>query len=476
MQNMLLAFLPEEILIGTIIVGQILDIFKICRAKIITLLSFFAILIAYLASFYILEHYPQEIIEAHKYFNLNCLGQGCIQRFYFAKQIIFLLLSILTLICYGYYYIGSQKIKFEYISIILLAGLGALVGNIANDFLTLFLAMELQMIASYLLVGFNRSNLNATSASVKYFILGTVTSCVMLFGISLIYGFAGSINYEAVRALFDTQVALEPAAAGLVLGVALVVLSCLFKLGAAPMHFWLPDVYQGGNILTLLFFTLVSKIGTIAVLINLIFVVTDSHVLIKNIILTFALISLYVGAIGGLKQFNINRLLAYSSIMNMGFVLLLLSLPCSIRLALDYLLIYVLSTTCFVIMVLSINRKNIEAVTFENIAALGLKHKYSGLILTILIMSMIGMPPFAGFIVKYKMLWLLFAQREHFLAGSALFATAVSAFYYLKIIRALYFKDKPHLHGRFYIPFSHMILVGGMIIFIMFYGMLCYNI
>ena len=92
MQNMLLAFLPEEILIGTIIVGQILDIFKICRAKIITLLSFFAILIAYLASFYILEHYPQEIIEAHKYFNLNCLGQACIQRFYFAKQIIFLLL------------------------------------------------------------------------------------------------------------------------------------------------------------------------------------------------------------------------------------------------------------------------------------------------------------------------------------------------------------------------------------------------
>jgi len=460
MSNILLSFIPELLLILIIIAGQVFDIFKWLRPKIITLLSFFALLIALICSevfasydnlrnLYIISSSPNLVVSSY---------------IYYFKSIILALLSLIMLTCYGYYYINYQRLSFEYITIILIAGLGAIISIYAQDFLILFLSLEMQMIASYLLVAFRRDNLHATAASIKYFILGSCTTCFMLFGISFIYGFAGSINYAAISEILQSNNSV-----GLNIGLALVMLAIFFKLGAAPLHLWVIDVYEGSNILTLLFFTLISKITGIAILYNIMKINPE---LAKSMIMIFAVSSMLVGSIGGLRQSNIKRLLAYSGILSVGFALLPAVITTEgLQISVNYLLVYGLSVTAFIVILISTNRHNIEDITFSNIASLGIKHKYSGMALSILVFSMIGIPPFAGFFIKYSVISLLIANGQYYLSALALLCTLISAFYYLRIIKILYFVNRPNLSTKFFISKIHQITAILIVFYIVAYSL-----
>lgn len=454
MQNLILSYASEIMLITTIIIGQILDIFKLARIRTIILLAFCGVTLAL-----ILNYISMPLVSNNH--ELITDSPNLIINWYFnnAKNILLLLLSLMLISCYGYCYIDYKRLEFEYITIILIAGVGALIALYAKDLLILFLSLELQTLAGYLLVSFRKDNLNATSASIKYFILGSCITCFMLLGISFIYGFAGTINYIQI-----TQILYNTNPMGLNIGLSLLIFSLLFKIGAAPLHIWVMDVYEGSNILTLLFFNLISKITGLGVLYQIIQIAPN---LAQALIIIFASTSLIIGSIGGLQQLSIKRLLGYSSILTMGFALLpLLADTPDIKTAFNYLVIYALSTTAFIMILISTNRKNIEDINFLDISSIGIKHKYSGMALSIIIFSMIGIPPFAGFFIKYNILLSLMNSKQYYLAVLALLCTLISTFYYLRIIKTLYFTNKPNDSTKFFMPKVYNLIVSIIILYL----------
>lgn len=461
MTNIVLSFFPSFLLLLTIIVGQVLDIFKLLKPRNITLLSFFAVIAILMVG----EIFAGHDIFRNSYVNSAIPNLVVNSYVYYFQPIILAFLSLILITCYGYYYINYERLRFEYITITLIAGLGSIIAIYARDFLVLFLSLEMQMIASYLLVAFRRDNLNATSASIKYFILGSCSTCFMLLGISFVYGFVGSIEYAQVAKIMQMH-----NSQGLEIGMLLIMLAIFFKLGAAPLHIWIMDVYEASNIITLLFFTLISEVTGIAVLYNITAITPE---LSKLMIIIFATISIAIGSVGGLLQISIKRLLGYSGILTVGFALLpLLSGHEGLRVSVNYFLVYGLTITAFIMILIAINRRAIEDINLSDIQSLAIKNKYSGMALGILIFSMIGIPPFAGFFIKYDVISLLILHNDYYLAGIALLGTIISAFYYLKIIKNLYFIDRPNVSVKFFMSRTHQIPVILIVIYITLYVIL----
>ncbi|MCF8462381.1 MAG: NADH-quinone oxidoreductase subunit N [Rickettsiaceae bacterium] len=460
--NIVQFFIPELILVATIVIATLIDAAKIFRARRITLLAvLFSIFALYLyqSNFAGID---ESILSNYSYFNLLFN-----KKIHDAKLIILLFSAIMFMTIYGYHYINSQKLQFEYILVVLISVLASLIAVMVKDLLTLVITMEIQMLGSYILTSMQHKNIEARAAAIKYFILGTVVTCFMLFGMSLIYGFAGSIEYEKIK-----LAAVNHKSAGLALGIILVIMGLMFKLGAAPLHFWIADVYQGTNILTITFFTLLSKISTFVVLWNLLeFCMPLDQKLITGIIMFFAVASIIIGAIGGLGQFYLKRLLAYSSIFNIGFAMLPLIVfnENSWEISIKYLVIYALTSTAFLLLMLSMDRKNVELMSLQSISGLGFKYKYSSIALTITLISLIGIPPIAGFFVKYDVISHILEYDYYNLTIFAIMATVVASAYYLQIIKALYFSNEFNKNAKYYMAPIHGVLIVSIVVFISFY-------
>ena len=331
--------------------------------------------------------------------------------------------------------------RFEYPVLILLATLGMFAMISANSLLSLYMGLELQSLSLYVLATIRRDNLLSNEAGLKYFILGALSSGILLYGISMIYGYAGTIGYQDLADIFFLDTTTSP---GLVVGLVFVAAGLAFKISAAPFHMWTPDVYQGAPTPVTAFFAMVPKLAAFAVLTRLLMhPFGDLLHEWQQVVIALSVASMTLGAFAALAQNNIKRLLAYSSIGYMGYALIGLAAGTvnGVESIVFYLFIYLLTSAGVFAVVLALRHKEklVEKVT--DLTGLSKTNPRMALIMTILMFSMAGIPPMAGFLGK---LYVFKAAVEANLVPLAIYGvltSVVGAYYYLRIIKLMYFDD-----------------------------------
>ena len=372
------------------------------------------------------------------------------------KVFIILATLVFFIIC-KYYFKTKSTIAFEIPLVILFSLFGIITVINSNDLLLTYLALEMQSLSIYALVASNtRSNLS-TEAGLKYFILGSFISGFLLYGISLIYLMTGTTNLSTIQLiLLSTNSNL------IILGLSLIVAGLIFKLSAAPLHNWTPDVFDGAPTIITLFIATIPKIAIIYLTINLL------HSTFYNLsqywtalLFITAIASLITGCLGGLYQNKLKRLLAYSTINNVGFILLGLALNTKggTGIALFYVGIYIiLNIGVFVILILfTKNKINKELIYIRELSEIFLTHPILGLTLALNIFSLVGIPPLAGFFSKFFILNMLILNNHTPIALFALFMSVITSFYYIRLIKLLYF-NKENWNNTFY-KFNESILL-----------------
>ncbi len=371
----------------------------------------------------------------------------------FVKAVTVTLLTIVLLFSLNFLYY-SQKISAEFIALMMIATVGSMFLISANDFLTFYLSLELQGLSLYLLAAINKKSAKSSEAGMKYFILGSVASGILLFGISIIYGFSGTTNFTALADLYAAGQNNVPIA--VMLGFILVIVAMFFKISAAPFHMWAPDVYEGAPTITATFFATVAKFTATLVLIRLFYSVTLSWVGINKILIFVALASIIIGSFGAIWQKNLKRLFAYSSIGHVGFVILGLAAfnKDAVAACVFYMVIYAvlsLGNFGFLNLITSANEKNAgneddaendKIFNISSLAGLSKTNPVMAFALAALMFSTAGIPPFAGFFSKFYVI--MSALRGGFMIPAlvAILLSVVSAYYYLRIIKVMYF-DEP---------------------------------
>lgn len=439
------AILPEISLFISAIVILMSDVFLSKKVKEFFYASHLLSMIACFISLSLLFHnFPNIGLSFHDMF-LNSFSTHLL------KAVILLLLTIVIL--FSLNFLSSIKeISAEFLALLMIASCGAMLLISANDFLTFYLALELQALSLYLLAALNKNSAKSSEAGMKYFVLGAAASGILLFGISLIYGFSGTTNFTALSALYTEGQSVIPLS--VMLGFILVLTAMFFKISAAPFHMWAPDVYEGSPTIVTTFFATVVKFSVVIVLVRLFSGLLIGWAGIEKIFIFVAIISLAVGSFGAIKQKNIKRLLAYSGIGHMGFVLLALAVrnKNAVEACVLYMIIYaILSLGSFGFLNL-IRSSNEEAESDANNERIFDISAFSGLSKTnpimafsiaVLMFSTAGIPPFAGFFSKFYVI--MSALSGGFLISSiiAILFSVVSAYYYLRIIKIMYF-DEPN--------------------------------
>lgn len=345
----------------------------------------------------------------------------------------------------------EQFKKFEYPVLVLLSTVGMLVMVSANDLLTLYLGLELSSLALYVLAAYDRDNAVSSEAGLKYFVLGALASGLMLFGASLVYGFTGTTNFSTMAQLFTAQ----PVAYGAVVGMVLLVVGFSFKISAVPFHMWTPDVYQGAPTPVTMLFATAPKLAAMAVFIRLLMepfadMLPDWQIILAII----SVASMVVGALGAIMQTNIKRLLAYGSIGHIGYVLIGVAAgtPQGIEGVLIYLTLYIFMSVGTFGFVLFMRRAGEQIEGLDDLKGLSRTHPRAAFFMLIMMFSMAGIPPFAGF---YGKLFVFLSAMEvglYTLAVLGVLTSVIAAYYYIKVVKLMYF-DEPVLGLDRYVPF-----------------------
>ena len=351
------------------------------------------------------------------------------------------LLAGISLIFLAYIGYAKDNISTEFTVLILLSSIGGFVAISAKDLISLFMGLELQSLPSYILAAFARDNVKSSEAGLKYFVLGALASAILLFGGSLIYGFTGSVAYIDIgNSLIHTK------NIGVIVGISMILVSMMFKMSAAPFHMWTPDVYEGAPIIAVALFSSVQKLAVTGVFVAFIaLTLGKTSIFFVPIIKCFAVLSLFVGAFGAILQTSIKRLMAYSTILNSGYILLAIIADISLGVwhhaFFTYMVIYGITTIGFFTILAGLFGNRSDDVSFKDLAGLSYNNKLGAAALVLLISSMIGIPPLAGFFGKYYVLYDLIKAEEYSLAICAVIASVVAAFYYLKIVKVMYFDE-----------------------------------
>lgn len=349
--------------------------------------------------------------------------------------------SVFSIVIFIGFYKDNPKYKVqEFSPVFMLSLLGILLLVSANDLMSLYISIELQSLAFYILASFNAGDSRSSEAGLKYFITGSVASGLMLYGISFIYGFSGTTSFSVLLHLYNST----GFSTGVYIGLAIILAGLCFKISAAPFHMWTPDVYEGSPAPVTAFFAIVPKISTIAVICRLlIYPFGDSISEWQQIIVVVSVASMFISCLGAIRQVNIKRLLAYSSIGHTGYMLTGLVAYDSggLEAILFYLVIYmVMSAGIFasIIMVRNKNGTSDEITTFSN---LSLNKPFLSLLISALLLSMAGIPPFAGFFSKFFVFEALVSKGMYYLAIAGVISSIISAFYYIRIIKIMYFDE-----------------------------------
>ena len=360
----------------------------------------------------------------------------------FAKVLIYGASAVAIIIAPRFFAAGKgDDLRPEYPVLILLsaAGMGMMVS--AGDLLTLYVGLELQSLAAYVLASFMRRDVRSAEAGLKYFVLGALASGILLYGISLVYGFSGTTLFSSIATAYGVGHSL-----GLTFGLVFVFAGLAFKISAVPFHMWTPDVYEGAPTPVTAFFASAPKVAAIAlsvrVAVEAMGPATDQW---RQIVIFASLASIIFGAVAAIGQSNIKRLLAYSSINNVGFVLVGLAAgtPEGVAATLFYLAIYVVMTLGSFIVVLQM--RDAEGQPVETIASLsGLSRTRPGLAVAMLIfmLSLAGIPPLVGFFAKLAVFQAAVHAGLYPLAVVGFVASVIGAYYYLRVIKVMYF-DAP---------------------------------
>jgi len=331
--------------------------------------------------------------------------------------------------------------KFEFPILIVLSTLGMLLMISADNMITLYMGLELQSLALYVVAAFNRDSARATEAGLKYFVLGALSSGMLLYGVSLIYGYTGNTGFsEIAAALSGTERQL-----GVVFGLVFILAGLAFKISAVPFHMWTPDVYEGAPTPVTAFFAAAPKMAAMALLVR---VVSDPFKPVladwQQIVVFISIASMALGAFAAIGQKNIKRLMAYSSIGHMGFALVGLAAgtEVGVRGVVLYMAIYLVMTLGTFAFILAMRRKEGNVEQIEDLAGLSQTNPVMATIMTILMFSLAGIPPFAGFWAKWYVLMAAIEANLLTLAVIGVICSVIGAYYYLRIVKIMWF-DEP---------------------------------
>lgn len=354
--------------------------------------------------------------------------------------------------------------RFEYPVLMLFAGLGMMIMVSAHDLLSLYMGLELQSLALYVLASIRRDNVKSSEAGLKYFVLGAISSGMLLFGASLIYGYTGSTNFTVIGDALSQQLTV-----GALIGMVFILAGLAFKISAVPFHMWTPDVYEGAPTSVTAFFAMVPKVAALGLLIRLLFeAFPAAMVQWGQIVWLLSALSMAVGAFAALQQDNLKRLLAYSSIGNMGFALLGLAAGTAEGLAsvIVYLVIYMIMTAGTFGIVLSMRRGGKGLEQISDLSGLSRQCPMSAYALAILMFSMSGIPPLAGFFGKFMVFKAAVGAGLYGLAMFGVLASVVAAYYYLRIIKVMFFDEPVPDYDRA-VPFARRAIVAVSVVFML---------
>jgi NADH-quinone oxidoreductase subunit N len=334
--------------------------------------------------------------------------------------------------------------RFEYPVLIVLASAGMGMMASSGDLISLYVGIELHSLALYVLAAFHRDDLKASEAGLKYFVLGALSSGLLLYGASLIYGFAGSMRFEDIAAYATTN-----PSTGLVFGLVFLICGLAFKVSAAPFHMWTPDVYEGAPTPVVALFATAPKVAAMVLIARTLEgAFAGSHDQWAQVLVLISLISFVVGAFGGLAQRDLQRLLAYSSIANIGYALLGVSAGTEAGVAamLLFMTLYVIDQFGFFAVILALSRNGRPIRRIQDFAGLRKDRPVTAVALTVLCLSLLGMPPLSGFWSKWAVFGAAASAQSDWLlvaAVAGLVASVVAGFYYLRIIKLMWFDPAP---------------------------------
>ncbi|MFT6475004.1 MAG: NADH-quinone oxidoreductase subunit N, partial [Qipengyuania sp.] len=358
----------------------------------------------------------------------------------FAKILIYLASAAVLVVTPRFFaQTGSYRAEYPVLMIFNAVGMGMMVS--ATDLMTLYIGLEMSSLSSYVLASFLRQDGRSSEAGLKYFVLGALASGIILYGVSLVYGFTGSTNYDGIRAAFETDFST-----GALFGVVFVLAGLAFKVSAVPFHMWTPDVYEGAPTPVTAFFATAPKVAAMGMLVRIAMDPFAGEVdSWRQIVIFAALASVVVGALGAIGQQNLKRLLAYSSINNVGFILIGLgaATPAGVASVLTYLAIYVAMTVgSFTALLMLRDPKGQNLETFADIAGLSTMRPALAWSLLVMMFSLAGIPPLFGFWGKFVVFQAAVQADLVALAAIGIAASVIGAFYYLKFIKVMFF-DEP---------------------------------
>tara|TARA_B100000242_G_scaffold166081_1_gene118658 strand:- start:1009 stop:2358 length:1350 start_codon:yes stop_codon:yes gene_type:complete len=353
-------------------------------------------------------------------------------------KILILISSLFVLNSSKNFIIENKLDKFEYPIIILLSILGMFFMVSSNDLILFYLGLELQSLSLYILASIDRDNLRSTESGIKYFVLSALSSGLLLYGCSLLYGFTGSTNFDTIAEQLNTE------NVGAVFAMVFILVGLAFKVSAVPFHMWTPDVYEGAPTSITSYFAVVPKVAGLALLIKFMFI-PFSNILLEwqTIIIFISIASMILGAVAAMVQKNLKRLLAYSSIGHIGYALagVATGVISGYQSAIIYISIYVIMNIGAFSCLYLLKKDGQYKENISDLSGISKKHPVLAISFLIILFSLAGVPPLGGFFAKFYVFVAVLEQQMYTLAIIGLVTTVMSAFYYLKIIKTIYFDD-----------------------------------
>jgi len=364
------------------------------------------------------------------------------------------------------YWRGAGGMKFEFPVLLLFAATGMLMMISANDLIALYVGIELQSLALYVVATFERDSARSAEAGLKYFVLGALSSGMLLYGASLVYGFTGSTDFATIAA------AVQPSGAnlGLIFGLVFLMAGFAFKISAVPFHMWTPDVYEGAPTPVTAFFAAAPKLAAMALTMRVLITAFPAVTLEwQQIVVFLAIASMALGSFAAIGQTNIKRLMAYSSIGHMGYALVGLAAGSAEGVAgvIIYLAIYLAMTLGTFACILAMRRGGRMIEDIDSLSGLSLTNPFMAFMLAMLLFSLAGIPPLAGFFAKFYVFLAAIHAGLYALAVIGVLLSVVGAYYYLRIVKLIYFDAPAERFEPMQAPLAAVLGVSG--VFVLFY-------
>ena len=428
----LLVVAPEIFLLSSIVIILMLDLFLSKNFKQTTYyLTQFSLFITAILAFNLIGQ-PETIIFSSS-FILDDMGS--------IFKVFTLIFTMVAMVYTRYYLLQHNLFRGEFLVLVLLAVLGMMVMISGYSLLTLYLGLEILSLSLYTLIAIAKTRKQAVEAALKYFVLGAIASGILLYGMSMIYGISGSLNISEI-ATFSTSSLGSREILILNFGLVFLVIGIAFKLGAVPFHMWVPDVYAGSPTAVTMFLSTVPKIAALAMLVRLLIDgLSAMQPYWSDLFIVLAVLSVAVGSLAALMQTNIKRMLAYSTISHIGFVLLgfATGIVSGYSAAVFYILVYILMSLAAFGMIILLNKQGFEADKISDFRGLSQHSPWFALMMLIIMLSMAGIPPFIGFYAKFFILQQLLDAGFVAITIIVVVFAVISAYYYLQVIKTMYF-------------------------------------